>query len=180
MPKLIKINIGCGENKIRGFVNVDIEKSVKPDIIHDIKSGPMPFNDGVASQINCIHNLEHIELKYWSNLFKEFHRVLAPGGQLWLAYPEFEKCAKGFLENYQGRREFFRHTLYGLQRYAGDYHVTPMVTREIIQYLQQNGFDNIKHTPEPEESWNTFLIAERVEMPKTREEVVCEEIFGRN
>ena len=33
----MKLNYGCGNMKLEGFINIDIEPSVKPDITCDIR-----------------------------------------------------------------------------------------------------------------------------------------------
>jgi SAM-dependent methyltransferase len=175
--KPIKLNIGCGENYLDGYVNFDISRKVKADAYLDVRKTTLPFKDGVVNQINCIHNLEHIELKYWEHVLNEFARVLKKGGRLILAYPEFERCAKNFLTNKNGMKDFWRATLYGRQLYPGDYHVVPMVTKDLIELLQILGFDEIKYGPEVEETYNTFLVAKRGNNSLTREDIIRKEVF---
>lgn len=176
---LIKVNYGCGETKLPGFLNVDIEPSVKPDLVCDLRTEPFPLKNESTVLIQCIHNLEHIEMVHWPKLFFEFHRVLKPEGKLYLAYPEFEKVSKNFLSNYRGMRDFWRATLYGRQLYPGDYHVAPMVTGDIIDLLQQCGFHNIKSAPEPNMEYNTFLVATRGTIMDSRGDVLKREIFSK-
>lgn len=173
----MKLNYGCGEAKLEGFINIDSSELVKPDIICDIKKGNLPFKDEEIELIHCIHNLEHIELPFWPQLFSEFWRVLIPEGKLILAYPEFERCAINFIENSHGRRDWWRATLYGRQLYPGDYHVVPMITSEVIDALHCFGFNNIKAVPEPLEPYNTCLIAFKGQKALSREDVIRKEIF---
>mgnify|MGYP001616855427 CR=1 FL=1 len=70
--ELKKINYGCGESKLEGFINIDCEESIKPDIVCDIRTGPLPFKDNEVSVIYCIHNLEHIELNTGGIFLKSF------------------------------------------------------------------------------------------------------------
>lgn len=176
--KIIKLNIGSGETKLKGFINIDVEKKVKPDLLLNIKLERLPFRDQSVSQINCIHNLEHIELQHWNNVLGEFSRVLKKDGLLILAYPEFERCAKNFIENFQGLKEFWRDTLYGRQLYPGDYHVVPMVTKDIINVLTKVGFKEFKYCEEHKETYNTFMICTKGIL-LSREQLVKEEIFGK-
>lgn len=177
--KIFRLNIGCGEHKLDGFINVDIEKKVKPDLLHDISKGPLPIKDASVELIHCVHNIEHIAFARWPLVFKDFWRVLKMGGKLYLAYPEFEKCAKNFLTNHLGQKDFWRMTLYGRQLYPGDFHVTPVVTKDLIHFLFTLGFDNIKHAPEPKESYNTFLACEKVAKPMSRVALMKKEIFKK-
>ena len=84
----IKINLGCGENKRRGFVNVDRSKEVKPDICEDVTV--IPWKWGSESSIDLIFadNLfEHIREESLLKVMKECHRVLKPGGLLQIIVP---------------------------------------------------------------------------------------------
>lgn len=172
----MKLNYGAGETKLKGFINIDIEESTKPDLVCDIRKSFLPYENDSVDQINCIHNLEHIELSHWPKFFIEFHRVLKEDGQLYLAYPEFDICAKYFIENYRGMREFWRKCLYGRQLYPGDYHVVPMRTEEVIQWLEMFGFKDIKSCAEPAEPHNTFVGAKKGKSALTREDILRNEV----
>lgn len=174
----MKLNIGCGETKLDGFINIDLEESVKPDLVLDLRKQPFPYEKDSVELIQCIHNLEHIELKYWPTILSEFFRVLKPEGKLYLAYPEFEICAKNFIENHLGMREFWRATLYGRQLYPGDYHVVPMRTAEVLTYLEEAGFHEFNYGPEPRELYNTFIIAHKGKLFDTKEDVLKRELFA--
>lgn len=44
----IKLNLGCGVNKKEGFINIDINPRLNPDMVLDLNSQPYPFkNDSV-------------------------------------------------------------------------------------------------------------------------------------
>lgn len=175
----MNLNVGCGETKLKGFINIDIEEATKPDLICDLRKEPFPYGPDTVDVIHCIHNIEHIEQKYWPQIFCEFWRVLKPEGELRLAYPEFEKVSHNFLENTLGLRDFWRATLYGRQLYPGDYHVVPMVTAEVEDFLETCGFHNILSSPEPNRDYNTFLIAQKGPSPMTRERLIENEVFIR-
>jgi predicted SAM-dependent methyltransferase len=172
-----KLNIGCGEFKIGGYINIDIEAACKPDLVHDIRTQPLPYASNTIEEINCIHNIEHIEYKFHPIILDEFWRVLKPEGKLTLAYPEFSKCAVNFISDYKGMKAFWRATLYGRQLHPGDYHVTPMDTLELVEMLKEIGYKNIRHIPETDQPFNTFLQCLKGEKPLTREDILRKEIF---
>ena len=49
----IKFNLGCGEKRILGFINVD--KFGTPDINHYLESFPWPWESNSVSEIVLIH-----------------------------------------------------------------------------------------------------------------------------
>jgi len=173
----MKVNLGCGETKLEGFINIDIEASVKPDIICDFRKNPLPFKDGDIEAVYSIHNIEHIEFVYWPLYLSEIYRVLQKDGVLVLAYPEFEVCVQNFLENKRGKKNFWRMTLYGRQLYPGDYHVTPVITGDLINYLRAIGFTNFRHGPEGSEDYYTMLSCLKGRSI-TREDIIKKEVFG--
>jgi hypothetical protein len=174
---MFKINYGCGETKFKDYINIDIEEKVNPDLILDLRQRPFPYEDESIENIICSHNIEHIEFRFWDTIFSEFHRVLIKTGSLILAYPEFAICAKNFIENYKGMKEYWRATLYGRQLYLGDYHVTPVVTKELIAILTTHGFRDINVVDDREGPHYKVLSCVKLAQRVTHEDVVRNEIF---
>ncbi len=79
-----KINIGSGKDRKVGFVSLDIDPGVKPDITRDIEKG-LPFDDSSVDEIICSHTLEHIhDLTF---VLREFYRVCRPGAKITITVP---------------------------------------------------------------------------------------------
>jgi SAM-dependent methyltransferase len=82
------LNIGCGTTRIPGSIGVDkfpIQDFV--DVVHDLDVVPYPFEDNSVDRIHMYHVLEHLH----DPLFKveELHRILKPGGKLYIRVPHF-------------------------------------------------------------------------------------------
>lgn len=56
----MKLNFGCGHQRIEGFVNVDKYDTGKQDLICDLAECQFPFPDNSADEIHMIHFLEHL------------------------------------------------------------------------------------------------------------------------
>jgi predicted SAM-dependent methyltransferase len=178
------LNYGCGEFRFESteeieFVNVDIEESVKPDLISDIRLTPLPFDEDHFDEVRWIHSIEHVEEKNWPVFFLEFYRVLKPSGTLMLAFPDFETCANNYITNYKGARDFWKATLYGLQRYPSDYHVTPIMGKVLASVLREFGFNNVRWAPEPGQEFNTFMTCSKSIIPCLYEKAVLDEAFAK-
>lgn len=173
----MKLNLGCGKNKIEDYVNVDVEPSVEPDVVADFTKS-LPYEDGTVEEIVMMHTIEHVLEDLHQGIFDECHRVLVDGGTLLLAYPEFEVCAKYWLENYMGNRDFWRNTIFGRQLFPGDYHVALMYTPEVVQKLRGSGFIGIKHKPEPKNDYNTIVMATKGPKPPTYEQLLTKTVWG--
>ena len=174
----VKLNFGSGENKLEGFINVDCEEKCNPDLLCDIRKTTLPIKPETCNEVWAIHSIEHVEEVYWSHLFSEFYRVLIQSGRLVLAYPEFEICAKYYIENHRGIKDFWKATLYGRQLHPGDYHVTPVRTVDLVQFLIRNGFHEFKFGPEPRNEYYTIMEC-RKNHRLTKEDVLRKEIFHK-
>lgn len=56
----VKIDVGCGANKIPGFVGIDIRPLPGVDIVVDLERYPWPIPSECASLVTCSHVLEHV------------------------------------------------------------------------------------------------------------------------
>ena len=150
------LNLGCGNNKIEGTINVDCEESLKPDVVCNFVKG-LPYEDDEVDEIYLFHTIEHIEKRLHRELFLEINRVLKPNGLFFLSFPEFTKCVENWSRNYKGRREFWEQTIFGRQLYESDYHVCIIDSLELKNQLEETGFHSIEYKSEPDEPWNTIF-----------------------
>jgi predicted SAM-dependent methyltransferase len=85
----MKLNLGCGDKKIPGFVNCDMQPSCNPDRVVDLESLPWPFEDNCADEVVLSHVLEHLgeSSKIYLGIIKELYRVCAPNAVIRIAVP---------------------------------------------------------------------------------------------
>lgn len=176
------LNLGSGKQLVRypnaEVINVDANSEFKPDIVCNITAESLPLDDGSIDRIWMFHMIEHITKVCRPNVMLECNRVLKSGGEIFITYPEFEKCAKNFLDNLGGLREFWEATLYGRQSHGFDFHVVPMVSELFKHELIDYGFGKFDIKPEESENYNTILKATKLRDVVTREEVVARELFN--
>jgi SAM-dependent methyltransferase len=79
--KLLKLDLGCGQNKREGFTGVDISSVAKPDVAHDLFTFPWPFEDESVEEIHSSHFFEHVPAKLRFRFMDEIWRILVPGGK---------------------------------------------------------------------------------------------------
>ncbi|MEA3398687.1 MAG: methyltransferase domain-containing protein [Patescibacteria group bacterium] len=84
-----KLNLGCGQNKKKGYINLDWNKLTNPDIYHNLNFIPYPFCDNSFDLIEAEHVLEHLDRPF--DVMKELHRILKPGGILKVKVPHFSR-----------------------------------------------------------------------------------------
>ncbi len=85
----IKLNLGCGETKFPGYINVD--KFGTPDVNHDLEVFPWPWETNSVSDIELLHVLEHLgkETEIYFGIFKEMYRVCKHGARIHIIVPHF-------------------------------------------------------------------------------------------
>jgi SAM-dependent methyltransferase len=94
------LNLGCGEFKKPGYLNVDYYAVSEPDVRHDLNRFPYPFKDNEFNLIEADHLLEHLDEPF--EVMRELHRISEPGGVVHLRVPHF---SRGFTHA-QHRRGF--------------------------------------------------------------------------
>ena len=75
---ILKLNLGCGKDLRRGYVNVDFTAG---DVQWDLRKVPWPWLDNSADEILMWHVLEH--LPDTTDAMTEVRRILKPGGVFW-------------------------------------------------------------------------------------------------
>lgn len=86
MRELVRLNLGCGRDRKEGWVNVDFNKDVKPDVVHDLNKVPFPFKDNSVDFIEAKMLLEHLEIEM-PVFFREIYRILKPNGKMRFTCP---------------------------------------------------------------------------------------------
>jgi SAM-dependent methyltransferase len=84
---MVKLDLGCGDNKKEGFTGVDKFKTPSVDIEHDLLTYPWPFEDNSVDEVHCSHFFEHIPGMDRPKFMDEIHRVLKPKAQATIIIP---------------------------------------------------------------------------------------------
>ncbi len=109
--------IGCGHSRVKQMwvshetdwedvTTLDINPDCNPDIIHDLETESLPFEDNSLDEIHAYGVLEHLSdqgdhVSFFKQ-FNEFYRVLKPGGHLLASVPSEEILTdKGYRVNPQ-------------------------------------------------------------------------------
>ncbi len=95
MPEPLRLNLGAGIFPLAGYVNIDAEPGVEPDICATVP--PIPCDDGTVSMIYAGHLLEHFAPAAGQVLLRECHRVLQPGGRLTVVVPDTRAIMRRWL-----------------------------------------------------------------------------------
>jgi SAM-dependent methyltransferase len=99
----VRLNLGCGDKILPGYVNVDVVEAragMKPDVICDLHD-LAPFADASADEILSVHVVEHFWRWEIRDVMREWARVLKPGGRMIIECPNILSACRTFLENPQ-------------------------------------------------------------------------------
>lgn len=156
----MRVNIGCGRDIRRGWLNVDILDINDPDYIKwDLRKG-LPTQIRKASLIFQSHVIEHLTWEESINLYSQCRESLIQGGVLFLEIPDFVSTIRAYME---GDWSYFEdpaimafckgNTLASLLDYAlhqkvngSPEHISFIDTDAVFYILQKAGFTKIAQT----------------------------------
>ncbi len=132
IKKKINLNLGCGTNIQKGYINYDCVKlsDDKSFVVGDVRK--LPFASDSIDYIICDQVLEHIEMADVIVVLYEIRRVLKKGGRCIIIVPDFEGAVKQWLAiNHNGAFDptvykYYSEVIYGNQAHEGEFHKTPM------------------------------------------------------
>lgn len=137
--EVLKLDLGCGINKIAGFIGVDTLKLPGVDIVADLTK-KWQWKDNSVDEIHMSHTLEHFTQQERIHVMNEMYRVLKP--------VEYEngKYVKGFAT-------ITTPALFADRAYGDPTHKWPAVGDWFYLYLNQDWrtpnapHTDIKHNP---------------------------------
>lgn len=116
MNKLLKLNLGCGTDKRKGYINIDADPKVKPDLVHNLTQ-KLPYPQNFVSEIIMQDVLEHLTKEEAVLLLKECGRVLISSGKITIRVPDIPAILKKFKK----RDDLIMLYLYGDTSQGGTY-----------------------------------------------------------
>lgn len=85
MSDTLKVQFGCGENRLENWINHDMDCDV---------TKPLPYGDESVAECLAEHILEHISTPSLFRFLCESHRILKPGGSLYISMPVLDRLPK--------------------------------------------------------------------------------------
>lgn len=100
LPERAKVHLGCGPVHLDGWVNVDINRAVKPDVRSDLRTG-FPAPTSSVGFIFSEHVLEHLTLEDGCRLFADASRALTSSGVMRIAMPDLGYIVDRYLGDWR-------------------------------------------------------------------------------
>ena len=80
----MKYNLGCGGDYRFGWINVDCQAAVAPDVMWDLGQFPWPFETDSADEVAMIHLLDEMPSGLLPRVMQELYRICRSGAKLTL------------------------------------------------------------------------------------------------
>ena len=87
-----RLNLGCGTDYKKGWINVDFNKEVKADIHCDLNN-LIPFKDNSVDRILLDNSLEHIHKDKFFWFMDGLHRICKNKAEIIILVPHFSSCS---------------------------------------------------------------------------------------
>jgi hypothetical protein len=86
---MIKLNLGCGYNRIENYVNVDVSAVCAPDLVANLEEIPWPWPTDSVESVVFNHSLEHMgaSADLFLALMRELYRVCCDGAVIQIVAP---------------------------------------------------------------------------------------------
>jgi hypothetical protein len=154
---LKKLNLGCGDKILPGYINVDVAGSRqgrKPDVLCDLRK-LKPFADNEVDEILSVHVVEHFWRWEIVDVVKEWVRVLKPGGLMVIECPNLLTACQEIMQNpdiaigpgKEGRRSMW--VLYGDPGWKDPLmmHRWAYTPNSLMQLMREAGLVNLRQEP---------------------------------
>lgn len=91
--KQVKLNLGCGSDIRKGFINIDWVKFPGVDRVFNLNKIPYPFKTSSVDYIYCSHILEHFETAKFLDIIDELWRISKPNAVIEIRVPHFSSSS---------------------------------------------------------------------------------------
>jgi predicted SAM-dependent methyltransferase len=160
----LKLNLGCGPEYKKGYVNIDAFDSTVADKMMSALN--LDFEDDTFNQVDCIQVLEHLGAAKSIYALAEVYRVLAPNGVFIVETPDLNSSFKSFLKGNETQRKLVMNWIYGLD-IPGMSHKYGFPEELLERMLLETGFIDIEITHvDTKSSYPSLRVISRKEVSR--------------
>ncbi len=138
----INLNLGCGNKRIKGCINVDCREECNPDLVCDVMN--LPYKANSIDVIYALDVLEHIPRSLVLSTLKSWSNILKIGGFLIVRLPNIKSISQKYLSGKIDGNEFSR-LIYGGQEKndPANFHKSGFDKRTLTVLLKRMKFKKV-------------------------------------
>jgi predicted SAM-dependent methyltransferase len=88
---LIRLNVGCADIQLEGFMNLDLDPDMHPDRIMDCTKLREYYEPDSVDFIYCGHFLEHFPFVQSKDIVRSFYDISKPYSMCMIVVPDYRK-----------------------------------------------------------------------------------------
>lgn len=143
-PETIRLHVG-GEESKEGWKVLNLEERDGVDFVGDVRD-LSAFDDESCCDIYASHVLEYLSQAEVLPVLNEFHRLLHPGGKLYISVPDMDALAQMFVSPALDPAQKFgiMRMMFGSQTKSYDFHRIGYCFDFMADYLKDVGFTGLE------------------------------------
>lgn len=143
--QLIRLHIG-GKHASEGWKIFDIESRDEVDFVGDVRD-MSAFAEASCAEVYASHVLQHLPPQDILPVLNGLHRVLVPGGRLYISVPDIDILCWLFNSPAFSKPEKFQimQMIFGGQEIPHDRHCIGLNFDFMVDYLTDVGFSSVEH-----------------------------------
>jgi len=103
----MKLNLGCGNKKLPGYINIDRNKKVKPDIVCKLGQEILPIGDNLVDYVVGDQFIEHLTSDETVFMIDDLYRVCKPNSIMKFIVPHMLSPVSSKVFHKQTISEFY-------------------------------------------------------------------------
>ena len=139
----MRLNLGCGKRKLKGYIGVDLNEKTNPDIVDNmILLNTIQVN--TVDEIKIQESFEHISYEDAIKGLKRWYEVLKINGRISIEVPDIYKCFKMIKSKNPEERKYGFFGIYGSSKNYYLMHKHGWTLDTIKEELTKVGFKKIQ------------------------------------
>lgn len=88
----LRLEVGSGNNPCPGFQHADVDARM-PDLQYVCELDAIPVPPCTFAEVRSVHSIEHVSMGRARRALLEWHRILVPGGRVYIDTPNIGRNA---------------------------------------------------------------------------------------
>lgn len=140
MADELKLNLGCGNGPVPGYVNIDIERLPSVDKVCDLRK-PLPYADCSVDKILGNGIVEHLPWYEIEGILLDWARVLKVGGVMRLSITDFAGMFRDMYMKNEFKFSMVNMAVYGRTRTQWERHWCLITSNWLLKRMAAMGID---------------------------------------